>query len=227
MASLVVFSSDIESVDATLSTAQLTDITNYNSQGVLRNTLAVVIFLFKRDANSVDTPITIDNTSPLTATYWTFTLPAQDGVFISLMYGFPVWAPATFTQNQTVYYAGNYYYVNVASTSQTPGGSNWTLIPTANIPTVIAGLSPQPSNLSQTQTYNFSAAHVATGIMANSLSDIGLKIVEGKCRNWQDAAQVLVGASLIDSAWTNFRGSNYTTCQAIIDYLQAQTQLSI
>lgn len=221
----VVFLTDIEQVDASISTAQLTDITNYNTQGVLRSTLALYAFLYKRDANSSDTQIALDNSNPLSVTFWQFNLPSQDGIFVAQIFGIPIWSAGTYTQNQCVYYSGNVYYVNASSTTQTPGGADWTIIPTANIPSVIPGLSS--NNVSQTQTYNFSAAHSATGVMANSLADLGLQIKDGRCKNWNQAAGVLTGAALIDSAWTNFRAGNYITCQQIMDYLQATTALPI
>jgi hypothetical protein len=224
---LIVFSTDIENIDSTVSNGSLIDLTNYANQGVARNTLAVVVFLVKRDALNNDTSITINNSSPLTATSWSFALPPQDGLFVANLYGFIIWSAGTYTLNQIVYYNGNFYYANAASVTDTPGSSDWTLIPVANIQIVIAGLSPAPSNLSQTQTYNFTTPHIQTGILATTLADFGLLVTEGKPRNWSQASGVLSGGSLLKSAYTNFAKQNYTGAQSIVDYLQAITQQSI
>src|SRR5882762_3345489 len=119
----VVFSTEISNVSADLSSAALIDDTNYTNQGVARNALSVVAFLYKRDASNNDVNLPITNANPLTATSWTFTLPSQDGLFIAELLGFPIWGAGTYPLNSAVYYGGSLYYVNnVAGTSQVPGG---------------------------------------------------------------------------------------------------------
>lgn len=223
-----VFATEISGVSADLTTANVLDDTNYANQGISRNTLALVLFLYKRDASSNDTNLPVSNANPLTVNSWLFNLPSQDGLFVCDFYGFIIWTAGTYSQNSCVYYAGAYYYVNNPSgTSQIPGGSDWTLIPLANIPTVIAGLSPAPLNLSHTQTYNFSTPRIQTGILADAEATLGEQIINGICKNWAQAAGVITGGALLDSAYTNFAKQNYSGAQGIVDYLQATTQLPI
>jgi len=225
----VVFSSSIEGVSSDLTTANLVDDTDYTLQGVLRNTLAVVCFLYKRDAQSADTLLATDNSAPLSALQWSFSLPSQDGLFIARLMGFPIWAAASFPFHSCVYNSGAYYYCNNAGgTSQVPGvGVDWTVIPLASIPTVIDGLSPVSPNLSNTQTYNFTTPHLQTGILADEEATLGEKIINGICKNWAQAASVIMGGALLDSAYTNFAKQNYAVAQGIVDYLQAQTAMQI
>jgi hypothetical protein len=225
---LVTFSADIENVAADLSTAWLVDLTNYTSQGVPRNTIALFASLWKRDATSSDTVITITPINPATDVQWQFALPTEDGEFVTVLIGVPNWVAGTYSEYQTVFYNQNVYYVsNPAGTSQTPGGSDWTLVQWANVYTTLTGLPSFPSNVSQTQIYNYSTAHVSTGVLADAMSDFGLKVVNGQCKDWNEAAGVMTGGALIDSGWTNFRKQNYVVSQQIMDFLQATTSLPI
>src|SRR6476620_10482761 len=131
----VVFSTAIENVDATLTSAQLVDTTDYTTQGVARNTLTVYAFLVKRDVNNSDSPITIDNSNPLSAIDWSFDLPSQDGNFVAQMFGFPIWSAGTYMLNQCVYKSGDIYFCNQPSTTETPSmiATDWTNIPVDDI----------------------------------------------------------------------------------------------
>src|SRR5678815_1771804 len=100
-----------------------------------------------------------DSTIPLTVTQWTFSLPTQDGNFVSILFGFNIWQAGVYTLGNCVYKSGSYYRVNTASTSGTPGSSpDWTLI--NDILSEVLNLAN--SNVSITQNYNFSVVHAAT-----------------------------------------------------------------
>lgn len=214
----VVFSTDIENVSADLTSAQLVDITHYTTPA--RSALYLYAYLFKRSSDNTDTQLTLDNSAPNTVTAWTFSLPQQDGTFIGIIFGFVLWVPGVYTLGNSVYYNGSYYRVGVASTSGTPGVSvDWILI--ANILSEVLNLAN--SNVSITQTYNFSAVRAATGPLGDALASFGLSVKSGKCKDWQQASSVLIGATLISSAWTLFRSMNYSAEQDIMDYLDAQT----
>lgn len=214
----VVFSTTISNVSSDLSTAQLLDTTIYTTPA--RNSLYLYAYLFKRSSDNTDTQLTLDNSAPNTVTQWTFSLPQQDGTFVSIIFGFTAWSAGIYTLGNSVYYNGSYYRVGVASTSGVPGVSpDWILI--TNILAEVLNLAN--SNVSITQTYNFSAARAATGPLGDSLANFGLSVKFGKCKDWQQASSAMIGGTLISSAWTLFRSGNYSAEQDIMDYLDAQT----
>lgn len=217
----VTFVTDIENVSADLSIAYLVDLTTYGGGNPARNALALYLYLYKRDAQSNDTQISVDNSNPLTVTQWSFTLPSPDGIFVAVIFGFDIWQAGTYSNLDCVYYNGAYYRANTA-TSQTPGsGGNWTLI------TDILATCSGNATVEQSQTYNFSAARAEAGQLGDAMADLGNKIKDGKCKNWEEAAAVLTGAGLIESAWTNFRRGDYSNAQSIMDFVDAQTSLTI
>src|SRR6478609_3868502 len=115
----------ISEQSADLSTAVLFDYTNWgNSGNPLRSTLALFIQLFKRDINDIDTPITVDNSLPLTVTQWSFNLTSTDGNYPAVIFGYPIWAAGTYATGNCVYYSvdGNYYQA-LSTTSATPGSN--------------------------------------------------------------------------------------------------------
>ena len=216
------FVMDIENFSADLSTAVLTDLTVYGGSNPARSALALYIYFYKRSADLTDTQITIDNTSPTTANQWSFTLPQNDGVFVGSAYGFTIWSAGTYALNACVYYAtdGKYYIANT-STSQTPGGSEWTLI--TDILATVTG----NSSVQQGQFYCWSSARSSSGALGDAMADLGNRIKEGKCKNWEGSGTVLNGAAAIESAFVNFRRTNYVSAQQIIDWVQAQTSLTL
>lgn len=217
------FIGNISSISADLSTGILSDITTYGGANSARNTLALFLVFVKRDANSNDTAIIIDNSTPLTVNQYSFSLPSQDGLFVGNMFAFNIWSAGTYTLNQCVYYTptNSYYIVNAATTTQTPGGSNWTLI--TNVQATATG----NASVQQGQFYAWSAAVVSSGALGDAMSDLAIRMVQGKCKNWDDAAQVLTGAALVEGAFLNFRRLNYVSAQQIIDYADAQISTSI
>lgn len=213
------FITSIQQVSADLTTGFLVDSTVYGGSNPARSSLALYVYLVKRDALNNDTYLTIDNSSPLTATEWMFTMPTQDGNFVANIFGFNIWTAGTYNNNACVYYGsnGNYYIANT-STSSVPGADGtWTLI--TNIQQTATG----NSTVYQGQTYNFSAAVAQSGSLALALADFGNNVKIGRYKSWEDAAQVLIGPALIQSALTNFRQGNYTNAQSIMDYVDMQT----
>lgn len=217
---MITFVLDIESVSADLSVGVVQDLTIYGSPNSARNTLALYLFLYKRDALSNDVAISVDNTTPLTVAQWPFTLPAADGIFIAVPMGITIWQAGTYANLAGVYYNGVYYRSN-KSTSGTPGVSiDWDVV--TNLSVFIGN-----STVQQGQVYMFSSARSEAGSIGDSLADLGNKIIDGKCRNVDEAAAVITGAALIESAFVNFRRADYTNAQSIIDYVQRQTSLTI
>lgn len=211
----------IGKTSADLSSSFLIDATVYGGANPARNTLALYIYLYKRAADNTDTQIVIDNSTPLTAVEWPFTLPAPDGIFVSMIFAFTIWSAGTFPNLSGVYYNGAYYRSN-KSTSGTPGASaDWDLI------TDIIGTFTGNSTVQQAQTYNFSADRARAGQLGDAMAALGQRMIAGLCKNWEDSAAVLTGAGLVESAWCNFRRTNYVDAQNIMDYVDANTSLTI
>lgn len=201
---------DIEDVLADLSGASLRDLTVWGSPA--RNTVALYTYLYKRSADLVDTAVTIDNSAPLTVTEWAFLL-AGDGWYRAIVFAFPIWSAGAYALNKAVYYNGNYYYANT-STSGTPGVSvDWTLV--TDVLAQILNLAN--SGVTIGQTNNFTTANVEAGKLGDNLQDLGPLIRTGKCKNINDAVNVLYGEALVDSAWMNFERGDNVEAQQIVD----------
>ncbi len=214
---------NIEGVSSDLSTAILTDLSVYGGANPDRDTLALYTYLYKRSADLVDTAIVLDNTSPLTVNQYSFSLPDQDGIFSGITFAFIKWQAGTYAQNDCVYYVtdGN-YYIAASSTSSTPGSdASWTLI------TDILATCTGNASVQQGQFYAWSSAHSQSGPLGDAMADLGDLMRQGKCKSWEQSGAVMTGASAIESAFTNFRRANYTEAQKIIDWVQAQTALTI
>lgn len=217
----MVFLADIESVSVPLNLGYVTDLSSYGGSNPARNTLALFIYLYKRAADSTDTQITIDNSQPLTATQWSFTLPQQDGDFVALFFGFTIWSAGTYSNLACVYYAGSYYIANT-STSQTPGsGGNWTLI------TDILATCTNNASVQQSQIHMWSSARAEAGVIGDTLADLSQKIRDGKCSNWQDASAALTGAAMINGAFANWRRGDYVNAQKDMDFIDQQTAATL
>lgn len=212
------FVTTIEDVTADLLSASLVDGSTYTDPA--RSELAIYVYLFKRAADLSEVPVTISNTNPLLVTAWSFTL-AGDGWYRAVVFGFPIWAAGSFAANKCVYHDGNYYKASVF-TSGTPGVSaDWTLL-TDILAEVV---DSDTSGVEITQTNNFTSANAEAGPIGDNLQDLGPKIKSGKCKNINDALQVLFGESLIDSAWMNFERGDNVEAQQIIDFVNAQWAL--
>jgi hypothetical protein len=209
-----------ESSDCT--TAELADLTTSYGQGgnPARSGLALYVYLFKRDSALSDTAVTIDNTDPLNVSRWSFSLVSGvDGWYVAFIFNFRIWAAGTYTLNNCVYHSGSYYKCNAASTTGTPGVSaDWTLI--TNVMTQVYGVSN--TNADVNVTNNFTTCNADSGVIADNLAEFGEKVKSGKCKNWADAAQVLFGAALIESAVINHRRADNQEAQEIIDYVNTQ-----
>jgi hypothetical protein len=208
------FLTAIESESADLVTGRLVDLTTYTSPA--RNTLALYAYLYKRDVSSVDSPIALSNANPTTVTFWEFTLPASDGWYVAIIFGFPVWSAGTYAADKCVYHSGVYYKANTSTTEEPGVGSEWDVI--TDIQAEVLGLAD--SGVYITQTNNFSTAHSEAGTLGDNLAALGQKIINGKCKNWEDAGSTLFPAALIESAWVNFRRGDNVNAQEIIDYVQ-------
>jgi hypothetical protein len=208
------FVTAIDSEAADLSTAEIVDLSTYTSPA--RDELALYLYLYKRDSSLSDTAVSVSNTDPLNVTAWSFTV-IGDGWYRAILFGFPIWAPGTYAANKCVYYSGNYYKANT-STAQTPGGANWDLI--TDILSEVLNL--YNSGVEITQTNNFTTMNAEASPLGDQLQDLGPKIRTGKCKNINDAVTVLLGESLIDSAWFNFERGDNVEAQQIIDYVNSQ-----
>lgn len=209
------FVTTIENVSASLDTAELVDGSTYTDPA--RADLALYAYLYKRAADLTDVAVTISNTNPLNVTAWSFTL-AGDGWYRAIIFGFPIWVAGTYAASKCVYYDGNYYKAST-STSGTPGiSADWDLI--TDILDEVLNLDD--SGVEITQTNNFTTANAEAGPIGDNLQDLGPKIRSGKCKNINDAVQVLFGESLIDSAWMNFERGDNVEAQQIIDFVNAQ-----
>lgn len=211
------FVTTIENVSASLDTAELVDSSTYSDPA--RSDLALYCYLYKRSSALEDTAVTVSNTNPLLVTAWSFTL-AGDGWYRAIIFGFPVWVAGTYAADECVYYSGSYYKAST-TTSGTPGVSGWTLI--TDILAEVLNLDD--SGVEITETNNFTSANAEAGIIGDNLQDLGPKIRTGKCKNINDAVQVLFGESLIDSAWMNFERGDNVEAQQIIDFVNSQFAL--
>lgn len=204
----------IEGESSTCTTAYLVDQTIQYGQGSYpaRNQLALYLYLNKRDINLVDTPIAVDNTTPLTVSQWLFNL-LGDGWYTCLIFGFRIWAASTYTINQCVYYNGSYYRATGTTSSVPNTDSTWSLI--TNILSTCLDLG---TNVEQTQTNNFTVCNGSIKA-GNILQPLGQQIVNGKCRSWEDAGNALFVAALIQSAVVNHRRLDDLSGQEIMDFV--------
>lgn len=208
------FVTQIQDESADLTTANIVDLTTYTSPA--RSALALFLYLYKRDAESNDTQVSITNDDPENVASWEFSLAANDGWYVAILFGFPIWSAGTYAANKCVFYNDVYYKANT-STSETPGaGSDWDVI------TDIIGdvLNLSGSGVYITQTNNFSSARSEAGSIGDNAAAFGQKVKSGSCKNWEDAAGILFPDALIESAWVNFRRGDNSQAQEIIDFVQ-------
>lgn len=210
----MVFIVDIQNVSEDLSTAVLRDVSQYGGSSPDRNELALYLYLYKRDASDVDTPITVDNSDPLNVVAWSFDLPAADGVFVAVIFGFYIWSAGTYANGDCVYYSGSYYKANTSTTSTPGADSTWDLI--SDIKAEVTG----NTTVEQTQAYAWSDAHSSSGALADQLADLAPSVRDGRCRDFNKASKVLWLGALLESAYANFRRADYQDAQSSIDYIQ-------
>jgi hypothetical protein len=210
------FITTITNVSADLTTAQLVDLTTYGGSSPDRDELALYAYLYKRTADLTDTQISLDNTSPLTVNAWSFALAANDGWYVAVIFGFPIWSAGTFNLNECVYHDGVYYVANTTTTEEPGTGGDWDVI--SDILAEVLNLDD--SGVYITTTNNFSTDRSGAGPVGDALADLGPDIKAGKCKDWAQAADVITGGALIQSAWANFRRADYQEAQEIIDYVQ-------
>ena len=213
------FVTAIQNVAADLTTAELADLTAYGTgSNPDRADLALFLVLYKRDALLNDTAISVSNTNPTTVSSWSFNLSINDGWYVGILFGFPIWASGAFDADECVYHDTVYYKANT-TTSEEPGtGSDWDVI--TDILSEVLNLAN--SGVYITQTNNFSTDRSEAGKLGDELADLGQNIISGKCKNWEDAASVLFPAGLIESAWVNFRRGDNVKAQKTIDFVQAR-----
>lgn len=208
---------DIENISSDIISAELTDLTVYGGANAERDEIALYTYLYKRNAQLVDTPVTINNNDPVNVLAWSFSL-AGDGWYRAVIFAFPVWVAGSYVLNNCVYHNGVYYKANT-STTGTPGASaNWDEI--TDILSEVLNLSN--SNVTIGQTNNFTTANAEAYTIGDNLQDLGPKIRSGKCKNINDALTVLWGEALIDSSWYNFSRGDYPQAQEIIDFVNSQ-----
>lgn len=208
------FVTQIQNESADLVTADIVDLTTYTTPA--RTDLALYMYLYKRAADLTDTSITVSNTDPENVESWEFSLSANDGWYVAILFGFPIWSAGSYAQYKCVYHSGNYYKAST-STTGTPGVSvDWVLI--TDILAEVLNLAN--SGVYITQTNNFTTARSESGDLGDNLAALGQNIQSGKCKNWEDAASAIYPAALIESAWVNFRRGDNTEAQNIIDYVQ-------
>jgi hypothetical protein len=211
------FVTAIRNVSADVTTAELQDFSTYGGGGPARDTLALYVYLYKRDAQNNDTAVTVLNDEPLTANTWQFTLNG-DGLYVAIVFGFEVWEAGSFVALDCVYHDGDYYIAN-GSTSEEPGtGNDWDVI--TDILSEV--LNVGSANTYITQTENFTTAILEAGKGGDVLQALGQKIIQGKIKNSDDAASALFFGAMIESAWVNFRRGDSQDAQEIVDWLTGQ-----
>ena len=215
------FITKIRNESADLLTAELVDLTeDYGVGGnAERSELALYLYLWKRDVELNDTEVTIDNTSPTTVTAWLFNL-AGDGWYVAIVFGFYIYSGAeTYDEDDCVYYptTGLYYKcLQDGTTGITPVaglGTEWEAIAD-----ILADVIDLDSNVFITQTDNFTKA-AGQKKSGDILQPLGQKLINGKCRNWEDAASSLVVRGLLQSAQYNHQRSQNQNGQEIMDYI--------
>lgn len=92
--------------DATIGT--ITDDTVYGGAEALRSAVDVYLQLWKMDENEVETVVTINNSTPDTATSWTFN-SSTDGWYKALITIIPEWVAGNYTVGQVVSYNDSLY----------------------------------------------------------------------------------------------------------------------
>lgn len=215
------FVSDIESVSVPLNLGFVVDLTTYGGVNPARNELAVLLYLFKRDAINNDTAISVDNSTPLTATQWQFTLPTPDGNFVGTFLGVNIWQAGTYANLSGVYSGGVFYRSN-KSTSGTPGiSADWDVV-TDPLGTFVGN-----STVAQTQVYMWSSSRAEAGVIGDTLADLSEKIRDGRCSSWSDAGAALTGAAMINGAFANFRRGDYVNAQKDMDFIDSQTAATL
>ena len=211
------FVTAIRNVSADVTTAEIQDLSIYGGSGPERDELALYTYLYKRDAQNNDTAVSITNDDPLNVNSWSFALNG-DGLYVAIIFGFPIWAAGSYVQNDGVYHDGDFYLAST-STSGEPGVSgDWTLL-TDIISEV---LNVGSANVYITQTENFTTAIIESGKGGDVLQALGQKIIQGKIKNSDDCASALYFGALIESAWINFRRGDSQDAQEIVDYLTGQ-----
>ncbi len=208
------FVTAIEAESSDLVTARLVDLTSYTTPA--RADLALFLYLYKRDVTSTDTPVIVSNASPTSVPYWEFNLAASDGWYRAIIFGFPIWTAISYAADKCVYHGGVYYKANTTTVEEPGTGSEWDSI--TDILSEVLNIAD--SGVYITQTNNFSTARSEAGTLGDNLAALGQKIINGKCKNWEDAASTLFPAALIESAWVNFRRGDNVNAQEIIDFVQ-------
>lgn len=211
------FVTAIRNVSADVTTAELNDLSTYGGSVPDRDQLALYAYLFKRDAQDNDTAITLTNDNPLTANAWGFSL-LGDGLYIAIIFGFPIWEAGSYVQNDCVYHETLYYKANGATTEEPGVGTDWDEI--VDIQSEVLNLGSLNTYI--TQTENFTTAILESGKGGDILQALGQKIIQGKIKNSDDAASALFFGALIESAWVNFRRGDSQDAQEIVDYLTSQ-----
>lgn len=211
------FITSIRNVSADVLTAEIQDLTVYGGTNPERTALALYLYLYKRDAQSNDVAVAITNDDPLNASTWGFALNG-DGLYVGVLFGFPIWAAGSYILNDCVYHAGSFYKANGATSGEPGVSGDWDVL--TDIISEVLNLGS--ANTYITQTYNFTTAIAESGKVGNNLQALGQKIIQGQIRNSDDAATVLYGAGLIESAWVNFRRADYQDAQEIVDYITGQ-----
>jgi len=212
------FITAITNVSADVTTAELQDLSTYGGALPQRDELALYVYLYKRDAQNNDTAITVLNSDPLTANTWQFTLNSSDGLYIAIVFGFPIWNAGSYILNDCVYYGGDYYIANGATSGEPGISGDWDLI--TDILSEV--LNVGSANTYVTQTENFTTARLESGKGGDVLQALGQKIIQGKIKNSDDAASALFFGGMIESAWVNFRRGDSQDAQEIVDWLTGQ-----
>jgi hypothetical protein len=212
------FVTAITNVSADVTTAELQDLSTYGGSVPARDELALYVYLYKRDADNNDTAVTLLNDQPLTANTWQFTLNAVDGLYVAIVFGFPLWSAGSYVTNDCVYYNDLYYIANGATSGEPGVSADWDLI--TDILSQV--LNSGTANTYITQTENFTTARLESGKGGDVLQALGQKIIQGKIKDSGDCADALFFAGLIESAWVNFRRGDSQDAQEIVDWLTGQ-----
>lgn len=212
------FITAIRNVSADVTTAEIQDLTTaYGGSNPDRDELALYAYLYKRDASLNDTAVSLANDLPLTASTWGFTLNG-DGWYVAIIFGFEVWQAGSYTLDQCVYHDGSYWKATTTTSGEPGVSGDWDEI--TDIISEVLNLDSD--NVYITQTNNFTTAIIESGKLGDQIQALGQKIIQGKVKNPNDAADVLFGASLVESAWVNHRRGDNQDAQEIVDYITGQ-----
>ena len=210
----------IERESADCTTAIIKDYTDYGvDDAPVRNTIGLFVKLVKRSASDppIDTPVTIDNSSPLSVGQWTIDITnTKDGWYYMTLFGYPIWTAGTYDQNKCVLYSnGNCYRAKATVSSLPTVSADWELI-TDPTSTTIENL--EDSGIYLNSTHNFTTCNAEIPV-SDQLEILADQITDGRPKDWEDTTLALLGKGLLNGAWVNHYRVKNQKAQVVVDFL--------